>query len=101
MALNRIGADVPGMPPWLRWVSQQITLSADLPAGWAAQNGTGQFSMGAKQTAAARVEVSLPGMADAAKKNEMLEITVRAESGGRSLGAVKLRVELRKRALPQ
>src|ERR1700694_1232083 len=26
--LNRIGADVPGMPRWLRWVSPLITLSA-------------------------------------------------------------------------
>ncbi len=41
------------------------------------------------------------GAADAAKKNELKEITVRAESGGKAIGTVKLRVELRKRALPQ
>ena len=40
--------------------AQEITLAADLPAGWALQSGAGKFSIGAKQTAAARVEVALP-----------------------------------------
>jgi hypothetical protein len=78
----------------------------DLPAGWTVQSGAGKFTIGAKQTDAARVEASLsatlPAVNDAAKKHpEMQEITVRAESNGRSIGVVKLRVELRKRALPQ
>jgi hypothetical protein len=51
---------------------------------------------------AARVEIGLPAMdADAKGKPELHEITVRAESNGQSIGEVKLRVELRKRALPQ
>ncbi len=90
------------IPLWVRnqtAAAQEITLSADLPAGWTVQSGAGKFSIGAKQTSAARVEVSLP--AEAGKKNELQEITVRAESGGKSVGVVKLRVELRKRALPQ
>ena len=90
------------IPLWVRnqtAAAQEITLSADLPAGWTLQSGAGKFSIGAKQTAAARVEVSLP--AEAGKKNELQEVTVRAESGGKSIGVVKLRVELRKRALPQ
>ena len=90
------------IPLWVRnqaAAGQEITLSADLPAGWTVQSGAGKFSIGAKQTAAARVEVSLP--AEAGKKNELQEITVRGESGGKSIGVVKLRVELRKRALPQ
>ena len=61
----------------------------------------GQFSIAAKQTAAARLEVGLPATTDGANKNGLQEITVHAESGGRSIGDVKLRVELRKRALPQ
>jgi hypothetical protein len=78
----------------------------DLPAGWTIQSGAGKFTIGAKQTDAARIEVNLPAAVsattDAAKKNpEMQEITLRAESNGRSIGVVKLRVELRKRALPQ
>ena len=93
------------IPLWVRnqtSAAQQITLSADLPTGWSVQNGAGKFSIGAKQTAAARIEVSLPGTVDADKKNnETQEIMVRAESNGRVIGVVKLRVELRKRALPQ
>jgi hypothetical protein len=34
------------------------------------------------------------------KKLEAQEVTVRVESNGQSIGEVKLRVELRKRALP-
>jgi hypothetical protein len=80
---------------------QEITLSAELPIGWTAQSGEGKFSIGAKQTAAARLEVGLPATIDGAKKNDPQEITVYAKSGGRSISDVKLRVELRKRALPQ
>jgi hypothetical protein len=41
-------------------------------------------------------------LGDAApKKQDPLEITVRAESNGQSIGIVKLRIALRKRALPQ
>jgi LmbE family N-acetylglucosaminyl deacetylase len=90
------------IPLWVRnptSAAQGISLSLDAPAGWVLQTGAGKFSIGAKQTAAARVEVSLPNGVDAAKQNA--EITVRAESGGKSIGVVKLRVELRKRALPQ
>ena len=74
------------IPLWVRnptSAAQEITLAADLPAGWTLQSGAGKFSIGAKQTAAARVEVNLPAAADAAKKNELKEITVRAESAGR------------------
>ncbi|MDP9338654.1 MAG: PIG-L family deacetylase [Acidobacteriota bacterium] len=92
------------IPLWVRnqtSSAQEIMLAADLPAGWTLQSGAGKFSIGARQTAAARIEVALPVNADAAKKNELQEINVRAESSGKSIGAVKLRVELRKRALPQ
>jgi LmbE family N-acetylglucosaminyl deacetylase len=86
--------------------TQEFAVSVDLPAGWTIQSGAGKFTIGAKQTDAARIEVNLPAAVsattDAAKKNpEMQEITLRAESNGRSIGVVKLRVELRKRALPQ
>jgi LmbE family N-acetylglucosaminyl deacetylase len=92
------------IPLWVRnptSAAQEITLVADLPAGWSVQSGAGKFSIGAKQTAAARVEVNLPGAVDAAKKNELKEIIVRAEWAGKVIGTAKLRVELRKRALPQ
>jgi hypothetical protein len=35
------------------------------------------------------------------KKPEPQEISVHADSNGQSIGEIKLRVELRKRALPQ
>jgi LmbE family N-acetylglucosaminyl deacetylase len=92
------------IPLWVRNHSssaQELTLAADLPVGWTSQSGTGRFSIGATQTAAARLEVLLPGNSEAAKKNELQEITVKAETGGKSVGVVKLRVELRKKSLPQ
>jgi LmbE family N-acetylglucosaminyl deacetylase len=82
--------------------TQEITLSARLPSGWTAQSGTGKFTVAAKQVAAARVEVNLPTPAEnAAKKTEPQEISVRAEANGQVIGEAKLRVELRRRALPQ
>ena len=77
-------------------------LSAVLPAGWTAESGTGKFTVGAKQVAAARIEVNLPALVENnAKKPEPQEISVHAESRAQSIGEIKLRVELRKRALPQ
>jgi hypothetical protein len=93
------------IPLWVRNQTsspQEITLSAEVPVSYVVQGGIGKFSTAAKQTAASRVEVSLPATIDSAKRNEMQEIiTVHAESGGHSIGDVKLRVQLRKRALPQ
>jgi LmbE family N-acetylglucosaminyl deacetylase len=93
------------IPLWLRNQTsgpREMTLSADLPAGWKLQSGAGKFVVAAKKVAAARVEIGLPELADAADgKRELREVTVRAESNGQSIGVVKLRVELRKRALPQ
>ncbi|HEX3544352.1 MAG TPA: PIG-L family deacetylase, partial [Candidatus Acidoferrum sp.] len=93
------------IPLWVRNQTsspQEITLSAEVPASYVVQSGIGKFSIAGKQTAASRIEVGLPATIDAAKKNEQQEIiTVHAESGGHSIGDVKLRVQLRKRALPQ
>ena len=86
---------VPTLCAWL-------CVSAVLPAGWTALSGTGKFTLGAGQVAAARIEVNLPGLEEnKAKKPEPQEISVHAESSGQSIGEIKLRVELRKRALPQ
>ena len=93
------------IPLWIRnptGASREVTLSADLPAGWTVLNGTGKFVVAAKQTSAARIEINLPALADPKKtKEDAREVTVRAESNGASVGIVKLRVELRKRALPE
>src|SRR5216684_2478224 len=82
--------------------TQEITLSAALPAGWTTQSGTRKFTVAAKQVAATRIEITLPALAEnGAKKQEPQEVSVHAESNGQSIGEIKLRVELRKRALPQ
>jgi biopolymer transport protein ExbD len=55
-----------------------------------------------KQVAAARIEVNLPAPTEsAAKKTEPQEVSIRAEANGQVIGEAKLRVDLRKRALPQ
>jgi LmbE family N-acetylglucosaminyl deacetylase len=93
------------IPLWLRNATaslREVTLSADLPSGWTVQSGAGKFTVAAKQIAAPRIEINLPALADASKTREdAREVTVRAESNGQSVGAVKLKVELRKRALPE
>jgi LmbE family N-acetylglucosaminyl deacetylase len=103
-----IALQAPGtlvIPLWVRnrtAKTQEITLTVTLPAGWTAQSGTGKFSIAAKQVAAPRIEVNLPALAEKApQKAEAQEITVHAESNGQTIGDVKLRVELRKRSLPQ
>ena len=93
------------IPLWLpnqTAASREISLTADLPANWKVQAGAGKVIVGAKQIAATRVEITLPMLAEPApKKQEPQEITVRADSNGQNIGTVKLRVALRKRALPQ
>jgi len=103
-----IALQAPGtlvIPLWIRnrtAKAQEITITATLPAGWTAQSGTGKFSVAAKQVAAARLEVNFPALAEnGLKKLDAQEVAVRAEANGQSIGEIKLRVELRKRALPQ
>jgi LmbE family N-acetylglucosaminyl deacetylase len=93
------------IPLWVRNQTasvQEFTLAVDLPAGWTVQSGTGKFRVAAKQTGSARVEIDLPPLTgNAPRKLDVQEITVRAESQGQSIGVAKLRVEPRKRALPE
>src|SRR5229473_3573866 len=93
------------IPLWVRnrtGKTQEISLTASLPAGWTLQNGTGKFTVAAKQVAATRIEVLLPAVPETeTKKPEPQEITVRADSNGQNIGVFRLRLELRKRALPQ
>jgi len=94
-----------GIPLWVRnrtGKAQEISLVASLPAGWTLLSGAGKLTVAAKQVAAARVEVMLPAVPETeTKKGEPQEISVHADSNGQSIGEIKLRVELRKRALPQ
>jgi LmbE family N-acetylglucosaminyl deacetylase len=93
------------IPLWLRNQSsatQEINLTVSLPSGWTVGSGGGRFTVAAKQTAAVRIEVKLPVFSDAAgAKAQLQEVSVHADANGHSVGDVKLRVELRKRALPE
>jgi LmbE family N-acetylglucosaminyl deacetylase len=93
------------VPIWLRNETseqKEFTLALNLPAGWTAQSNTLKFLVAAKQTGAVRLEINLPALADSAgRKPEPQEVTVRAESAGQNVGTITLRVELRKRALPE
>jgi LmbE family N-acetylglucosaminyl deacetylase len=93
------------IPLWVRnrtGKTQEITLSTTMPATWTVQSGTGKYTVAARQTAAARIEIMLPLIPEAeTKKPEPQEVIVHAESSGQSIGETKLRVEVRKRALPQ
>jgi LmbE family N-acetylglucosaminyl deacetylase len=93
------------IPLWLRnqtAASREFTLTVESPAGWKVQSGAGKMIVSAKHVAAARVEINLPVLPEsAAKKQDPQEVIVRAESSGLPIGIVKLRVALRKRALPQ
>jgi LmbE family N-acetylglucosaminyl deacetylase len=93
------------IPVWVRnptSANRTVTLSTEMPDRWVVSSGAGKVTVAAKQTAAARIEINLPALANTAKnKEDAREITVRAESDGAVVGVVKLRVELRKRALPE
>jgi len=93
------------IPLWLRNQSsatQEINLTVNLPSGWTVGSGAGKFAVAAKQTAAMRIEVKLPLAPEGAgTKVEPQEVSVHAEANGKTIGDVKLRVELRKRALPE
>lgn len=93
------------VPLWLRNQTdtpREVALSADLPSGWKVQSGAGKFLLPARQVAAARIEIALPPFSEAPNaKPQPQEITIRAESEGKSIGGAKLHVELRKTALPQ
>jgi LmbE family N-acetylglucosaminyl deacetylase len=93
------------IPLWVRngtGKTQEISLAAALPAGWTIESGTGKFTVMAKQVAAARIEILLPPVPETeTKKAEAQEVSVHAEANGQTIGDVKLRVQLRKRALPQ
>ncbi|HJX94635.1 MAG TPA: hypothetical protein VJ324_03385, partial [Candidatus Acidoferrum sp.] len=93
------------IPLWLRnqtAESREFTLSVNLPPGWTLQTGSLKFLVGAKQMGTVRLEVNLPALGDPPPKNpEPQEVSVHAEANGLALGDVKMRVELRKRALPE
>ena len=93
------------IPLWLgnsSSAAQEINLIVRVPSGWTVGSGGGKFIVPAKQTAASRIEVQLPAFGEGVgSKAALQEVSVHAECNGQSVGDIKLRVELRKRALPE
>jgi LmbE family N-acetylglucosaminyl deacetylase len=94
------------IPIWLHNGSaeaKEFALSADLPAGWTTQTNPAKFAVGARQTGAVRLEINLPAWTEpaAGQRPQPQEIRVHAQVAGQNVGEIKLRVELRKRALPE
>jgi LmbE family N-acetylglucosaminyl deacetylase len=93
------------VPLWVRNSTGspiEVTLSAELPQGWTVSSGAGKVKVGANQTAGTRVEIALGALNDRAKgKDAAQAVTIKAESGGKSVGEVVMKVELRKKALPE
>lgn len=103
-----IALQAPGIlliPLWLRNQTAspiEITLNAKLPAGWTVASGEGKYSIPPHQVVAARVEINFPAVAENKPKNaELEEVAIQGTSGGQSVGVAKVRVERRKKALPQ
>jgi LmbE family N-acetylglucosaminyl deacetylase len=94
------------IPIWLRNGSaeaKEFTLTANLPVGWTTATNPAKFTVGARQTGAVRLEINLPAWTEpaAGQKPQPQEISVQARAAGQDVGEIKLRVELRKRALPE
>lgn len=93
------------IPLWVRNSAsevREVKLSAELPQGWTVTSGAGTVKVGANQTAGTRVEIALGVLSDKSKtRDDAKVVTVRAESGGKNVGEISLKVELRKKALPE
>ena len=81
--------------------AKEISLAVHLPSGWSLQSGTQNFSVTAGGTITATVEIAVPSLASGSADTKPSEVSVDAMFGGQRVGSVQLRVELRKRALPQ
>jgi LmbE family N-acetylglucosaminyl deacetylase len=94
------------LPIWLRNMSgeaKEFTLSLSLPAGWTTSANPAKFAVGAEQTGAARLEINLPAWTEptSGQKPQPQQVSVQAQVAGQNVGEIKMRVELRKRALPE
>jgi uncharacterized membrane protein len=93
------------IPLWVRNATgsaQEVALIATVPQGWSVTSGAGRYSVPAGDAAAVRIEISVPGLLPSGSApKEVSEINVKAEANGQTAGTVRLRVGLRKRALPQ
>jgi len=79
-----------------------FTLTADVPAGWKVTVGTGKFSVAQGTDAQFRVEVQTPELSkEQLKETKPQTIVVHASEGEKSVGDVKLKVQLVSGGVPQ
>jgi LmbE family N-acetylglucosaminyl deacetylase len=82
--------------------SNQMAIEVILPSGWKVTKGQGTFLLPDENRTDLFVEISTPEVSQNDMKNLAAQIVgVRASIAGKSIGEVKLRVQLRSSALPQ
>lgn len=80
---------------------QQVAFSLEMPADWKLKSDT-KFLLRANEDAQIHLDIDLPAIAGTeATAREEHDIIVRADAAGKKAGELKLKVQLRKRALPQ
>ena len=77
--------------------AQSVSISLKLPEGWTTESGAGTYSLDAQNSYHAQVTLTAPK----AETTTMQEIQCQAESGGRTIGVIKLNVRLAGGGLPQ
>ena len=77
--------------------SVEITLSANLPEGWALKNPLSHYKLAKGDVMPLEVELLTP----AKKSDQISEITCKASDGTKEIGTAKLRVKLISGGLPQ
>jgi LmbE family N-acetylglucosaminyl deacetylase len=79
-----------------------LTVTVQLPEGWTVSEGSGAFELPAEASTGIDLRIETPKLTDEQlKKTTPQEVTVHGESNGTPIGDVKLRVLLRKSALPE
>lgn len=79
-----------------------LHVTAKLPEGWTVSEGSGVFEVPAEASTTIELLIETPKLTDEElKKATPQEVTVHGESNGKSIGDVKLRVLLKKGALPE
>jgi LmbE family N-acetylglucosaminyl deacetylase len=81
---------------------RDIVLSAAVPGGWSVQSGAARYTIGPGETVAIRIQIALPQTAASdPPSKETQDVSINAESDGKPLNSIRLRVQLRQHALPQ
>jgi LmbE family N-acetylglucosaminyl deacetylase len=82
--------------------AKSVVLSAVVPPEWVIRKGGSRYSIAPGETEATMIEIELPQVSAAATTSQgMSEVSVSADSDGKHVSTIRLRVQLRARALPQ